>query len=106
MKHVSIGGLDVSRIGLGAMSMAGYYDIGAGSNDESIRSIHRALDLGVTLIDTTAPTRTKSWWAGPSRTAATRLSWRRSSAWSRIPVAARARSTAVRPTSAPRWRAR
>ncbi len=52
MKHVSIGGLDVSRIGLGAMSMAGYYDIGAGSNDESIRSIHRALDLGVTLIDT------------------------------------------------------
>src|SRR5216684_2998582 len=52
MKHVSIGGLDVSRIGLGAMSMAGYYNIGAGSNDESIRTIHRALDLGVTLIDT------------------------------------------------------
>src|SRR3989449_3746019 len=52
MKHISIGGLDVSRIGLGAMSMAGYYNIGAGSNAESIRTIHRALDLGVTHIDT------------------------------------------------------
>ena len=52
MKHISIGGLDVSRIGLGAMSMAGYYNIGAGSDDESIRTIHRALDLGVTHLDT------------------------------------------------------
>jgi len=51
MKHISIGGLDVSRLGLGAMSMAGYYNIGAGP-DESIRTIHRALDLGVTHIDT------------------------------------------------------
>jgi len=50
--HILIGGLDVSRIGLGAMSMAGYYDIGAGSNEESIRTIHRAFDLGVTHIDT------------------------------------------------------
>src|SRR6266576_3007574 len=52
MKHISIGGLNVSRIGLGAMSMAGYYNIGAGSDAESIRTIHRALDLGVTHIDT------------------------------------------------------
>src|SRR2546428_8507201 len=52
MKHISIGGLDVSRIGLGAMSMAGYYNIGAGSDAESIRAIHRALDLGVTHLDT------------------------------------------------------
>src|SRR5206468_11561580 len=52
MKHISIGGLDVSRIGLGAMSMAGYYNIGAGSDAESIRTIQRALDLGVTLLDT------------------------------------------------------
>ncbi|MGH7499197.1 MAG: aldo/keto reductase, partial [Gemmatimonadales bacterium] len=52
MKHISIGGLDVSRIGLGAMSMAGYYNIGAGSDAESIRTIHRALELGVTHIDT------------------------------------------------------
>jgi aryl-alcohol dehydrogenase-like predicted oxidoreductase len=52
MKHISIGGLDVSRIGLGAMSMSGYYDIGAGSDAESIRAIHRALDLGITHLDT------------------------------------------------------
>jgi aryl-alcohol dehydrogenase-like predicted oxidoreductase len=52
IKHVSLGGLDVSRIGLGAMTMAGYYNIGAGSDAESIRTIHRALDLGVTHIDT------------------------------------------------------
>ena len=52
MKHISIGGLDVSRIGLGAMSMSGYYNIGAGSDAESIRAIHRALDLGVTQLDT------------------------------------------------------
>src|ERR1700730_7410606 len=52
MKHISIGGLDVSRIGLGAMSMSGHYNIGAGSDGESIRTIHRALDLGVTHLDT------------------------------------------------------
>jgi len=52
MKHITIGGLDVSRIGLGAMSMAGYYNIGQGTDAESIRTIHRAIDLGVTHIDT------------------------------------------------------
>ncbi|HEX3236548.1 MAG TPA: aldo/keto reductase [Gemmatimonadales bacterium] len=52
MKHISIGGLDVSRIGLGAMSMSGYYNIGEGSETESIRTIHKALDLGVTHLDT------------------------------------------------------
>jgi aryl-alcohol dehydrogenase-like predicted oxidoreductase len=53
VKHVSLGGLDVSRIGLGAMTMAGVYTTGGGLDDtESIRTIHRALDLGVTHIDT------------------------------------------------------
>src|SRR2546425_8021510 len=52
MKHISIGRLDVSRIGLGAMSMAGYYNIGAGSDAESIPTIPRALALGVTHLDT------------------------------------------------------
>src|SRR5881397_923240 len=52
MKHISIGGLDVSRIGLGAMSMSGYYNVGAGSDAESIHTINRALDLGVTHLDT------------------------------------------------------
>ncbi len=53
MKHVSLGGLDVSRIGLGAMTMAGTYTSGGGLDDaESILAIHRALELGVTHIDT------------------------------------------------------
>ena len=53
MKHVSLGGLDVSRIGLGAMTMAGVYTSeGALDDSESIRTIHRALELGVTHIDT------------------------------------------------------
>src|SRR5712672_1598141 len=52
MKHISISGLVVSRIGLGAMSMSGYYNVGEGSDAESIRAIHRALDLGVTHLDT------------------------------------------------------
>jgi aryl-alcohol dehydrogenase-like predicted oxidoreductase len=52
MKHISLGGLDVSRIGLGAMSMSGFYNVGEGSDGESIRTIHRALDLGVTHLDT------------------------------------------------------
>ena len=43
----------VSRIGLGAMTMAGTYTSEGGLDDaESIRTIHRALDLGVTHIDT------------------------------------------------------
>jgi aryl-alcohol dehydrogenase-like predicted oxidoreductase len=52
MKHISIGGLDVSRIGLGTMAMSGYYLDPDSSDDESIRTIQRALDLGVTHIDT------------------------------------------------------
>jgi aryl-alcohol dehydrogenase-like predicted oxidoreductase len=53
MKHVSLGGLEVSRIGLGAMTMAGTYSSGGGLDDEeSVRAIHRALDLGVIHIDT------------------------------------------------------
>jgi aryl-alcohol dehydrogenase-like predicted oxidoreductase len=52
MKHAMLRDLEVSRIGLGAMGMSAAYT-GAGSDDaESIRTIHRALDLGVTLIDT------------------------------------------------------
>ena len=68
MKHISIGGLDVSRIGLGAMSMSGYYNIGAGSDAESIHTIHRALELGSrswTRRRSTAPAPMRSWSAGP-----------------------------------------
>jgi aryl-alcohol dehydrogenase-like predicted oxidoreductase len=52
MKTAKLGELEVGRIGLGAMGMSMAYT-GAGSDDEeSIRTIHRALDLGVTLLDT------------------------------------------------------
>ena len=53
MKNALLGDLEVSAIGLGAMTMAGTYTSeGALDNAESIRTIHRALDLGVTHIDT------------------------------------------------------
>jgi aryl-alcohol dehydrogenase-like predicted oxidoreductase len=52
MQHITLGDLDVARIGLGTMGMSFAYT-GAGTDDaESIRTIHRALDLGVNLIDT------------------------------------------------------
>jgi aryl-alcohol dehydrogenase-like predicted oxidoreductase len=52
MKKIKLRELEVSRIGLGAMGMSFGYT-GAGRDDaESIRTIHRALDLGVTFIDT------------------------------------------------------
>src|SRR3954454_1631429 len=52
VKHINLGRLDVARIGLGAMGMSAAYT-GASTDDaESIRTIPRALDLGVTLIDT------------------------------------------------------
>jgi aryl-alcohol dehydrogenase-like predicted oxidoreductase len=43
-------GLAVAAIGLGCMGMSEFY--GEGDEQESIRVIHRALELGVTLLDT------------------------------------------------------
>ncbi|MFJ5800820.1 aldo/keto reductase [Streptomyces decoyicus] len=52
MRYIKLRDLDVSRIGLGAMGMShGYTDSGT-DEAESLRTLHRALDLGVTLIDT------------------------------------------------------
>ncbi|WP_433382492.1 aldo/keto reductase [Actinoplanes sp. CA-142083] len=52
MKHISLAGLEVSRLGLGCMGMSAFYT-GRNTDDaESIRTIHRALDLGVTFFDT------------------------------------------------------
>ena len=52
MKHIALGELDVSRLGLGCMGMSAYYTGAAVDDAGSIRTIHRALDLGITLIDT------------------------------------------------------
>jgi aryl-alcohol dehydrogenase-like predicted oxidoreductase len=52
MKTANLANLEVGRLGLGAMGMSAAY-AGAGTDDaESIRTVHRAIDLGVTLIDT------------------------------------------------------
>ena len=49
MKTAQLRDLNVSRVGLGAMTMAGTYTTEGGLDDsESIRTIHRALELGVT----------------------------------------------------------
>jgi aryl-alcohol dehydrogenase-like predicted oxidoreductase len=42
--------LDVSELGLGCMGMSEFY--GRGDEGEAIATIHRALDLGVTFLDT------------------------------------------------------
>jgi aryl-alcohol dehydrogenase-like predicted oxidoreductase len=52
MKQAHLADLEVGRIGLGAMGMSAAYAIGGFDDTESIRTVHRAIDLGVTLIDT------------------------------------------------------
>jgi aryl-alcohol dehydrogenase-like predicted oxidoreductase len=50
MQTRHLDGLAVSALGLGCMGMSEFY--GTGDEDESIRTIHRALDRGVTFLDT------------------------------------------------------
>jgi aryl-alcohol dehydrogenase-like predicted oxidoreductase len=50
MRTVALGDLTVSAQGLGCMGMSEWY--GEADWDESIATIHRALDLGVTFLDT------------------------------------------------------
>jgi len=53
MRKATLGnGLEVGRIGLGCMGMSAFYT-GAGTDEVgAIATIHRAIDLGVTLFDT------------------------------------------------------
>jgi aryl-alcohol dehydrogenase-like predicted oxidoreductase len=50
MDHRTLGPLTVSALGLGCMGMSDFY--GARDDVESVATIHRALELGVTLLDT------------------------------------------------------
>jgi aryl-alcohol dehydrogenase-like predicted oxidoreductase len=50
MQTRSLAGLAVSAQGLGCMGMSEFY--GTGDQAEAERTIHRALDLGITLLDT------------------------------------------------------
>src|SRR5579871_4288987 len=98
MKHTSLGGLEVSRIGLGTMAMSGYYLDPDSSDAESIRTIQRALELGVTLIDTAeiyGPYANEELVGRALQGAATVSYWRRSSASSPTPAGAPGCSTAA-----------
>src|SRR5437762_4881607 len=49
-RQLGRGGPEVSALGLGCMGMSFAY--GPVDDEESARTLHRALDLGVTLLDT------------------------------------------------------
>jgi aryl-alcohol dehydrogenase-like predicted oxidoreductase len=52
MRHIALGDLEVARIGLGTMGMSTAYVDPDSDESDAVRTIHRALELGVTLIDT------------------------------------------------------
>lgn len=63
MKIKALGGegLTASELGLGCMGMSDFY--GERNNDESIKTIHKAYELGITFFEQIcmAPTLMKNW---------------------------------------------
>ncbi|MEV8602982.1 aldo/keto reductase [Streptomyces griseoviridis] len=51
-RTIGAGALSVGAVGLGCMPMSWAYNGSRQRGDESLRAVHRALDLGVTLLDT------------------------------------------------------
>ncbi|KAB1862391.1 aldo/keto reductase [Microbacterium algeriense] len=52
MKTAHLGTLEVPRLGLGVMGMSAFYTGAGGPEADHVRTIHRAMDLGVTMFDT------------------------------------------------------
>ena len=96
-RRLGSNGPEVSAIGLGCMGMSEFY--GAGSEQESIATIHHALERGVTFLDTA-----DMYGVGHERgagrprdraTGATRCSSPPSSATSAAPTASSSASAAI-----------
>jgi aryl-alcohol dehydrogenase-like predicted oxidoreductase len=49
---LGVSGIEVGAVGLGCMGMSHGYDVGTAVESDSIAVIHRALEIGVTLLDT------------------------------------------------------
>jgi aryl-alcohol dehydrogenase-like predicted oxidoreductase len=69
MHHRKLGsqGLVVSELGLGCMGMSEFY--GPRDDQESIATLHRAVELGIDFFDTSdmyGPITTKNWSGAPS----------------------------------------